>query len=134
MNQEMSVSLWGTLKKIAEDCEEAIKPNSCILEETKEGTAYHFMVPNNSRRQIIAWGHLRPGGSNKLGVNEPCVTVHVYAGLLNIIKPPFSNHFYPKANYGKKGKGEVQFAIRKVGDENYRLALKALIETSKKLI
>lgn len=131
MNEELFTVLWGILKRLSEDCEKAIQPGQCILESTRQGSAYHFRVPNRSRRQIVAWGHLRPGGSTVLGISKPCVTVGVYAGSLEIKQPPFSSYYHPNANWGPKGLGEVQAAICEADDTNYRLILKALIQASK---
>jgi len=130
MDQNLFNCLWGILKRLSEDCENAIKPNHCVLELTKGGTAYRFRIPEAPRRHVVAWGHLRPGGSKKRGINEPCVTVGVYAGSLDVKKPPFSNYYCPTGNYGPKGKGEVQAAICGVGDKSYKVILKALIQAS----
>ena len=133
MDRELFDSLWGILTRLAQDCEQAIQPDQCILEETRGGSAYHFRIPKRSGKQVVAWAHLRPGGSTKLGVSKPCVTVGVYAGSLNIKQPPYSNYFHPNANYVKNGPGEIQAAICKVNDDNYRLILKAIVEAAKAL-
>jgi len=131
MDQNLFNHLWGILKRLSEDCEGAITPNQCILELTKESATYRFRIPQAPRRHIVAWGHLRPSGSKKRGVNKPCVTVGVYAGSLDIKHPPFSNYYNPTGNWGSKGMGEVQAAICGVGDTSYQLILRALIQASK---
>jgi len=131
MDQHLFNHLYEILKRLSDDCEDAIKPNQCILELTKESTTYRFRIPEAPRRHVVAWGHLRPSGSKKRGVNKPCVTVGVYAGSLDIKQPPFSSYYNPTASWGSKGMGEVQAVISEVGDTSYQLILKALIQASK---
>jgi len=131
MDQNLFNHLWGILTRLSEDCENAIKPNHCVLELTRESTTYRFRIPEAPKRHVVAWGHLRPGGSKKRGIDKPCVTVGVYAGSLDVRKPPFSNYYNPTGNWGPKGMGEVQAAICEVGDTNYKIILQALIQASK---
>jgi hypothetical protein len=134
MTQQKLLDLWGILNDLSVDCQKAIKPESCVLENTPQSSAFHFRVPNRSRRKIIAWGHLRPSSCRRLGANTSCATIGIYAGLLDINQPEFQDHYFPKASWGANGKGEIQFAIQEIGDSNYKLALKALTQAAKNVL
>ena len=131
MDQNLFNHLYGMLARLSEDCEAAIKPSQCMLEETRERKGFHFRIPEAPRKHVVAWGHLRPGGSRKRGVNKPCVTVGVYAGSLDVKQPPFSNYYNPAGNYSSKGMGEIQAPISETGETSYQIILKALIQASR---
>ena len=134
-NEGLRILLLGILADLAEQTGRAVKPTECILEQTRGATAYHLRVPGRSSRQVIAQAHLRPEGSRTLGVGgEPCVVVRVYAQFLDVTRPPLSEHFYPTASYGVQGTGELQVAIRRMGDESFQIALAALTQAARAVI
>lgn len=133
MTQSMFNQLYPILVDLSADCQHSIEPNQVILELTKEGSRYHFRVPNSSRKQIIGFGNFRLSRSDKFNKNQPCAIVSISAVLLNDQDPQYIKNHHSNASYGRPH-GEVAVAVCQVGDNDYKLALKALIEAANNLL
>lgn len=129
MVQEIFVQLYRILERLAADCEQTITTKKVVLELAREGSKYHFKIPNPSRKQVIAWSNLRVSRSPKFNKDEPCVIVGVDASLLNDKDSVYIKHYQVNANYGRRI-GLVQVAVSDTDSQEYKLVLKALIEAA----
>ena len=133
MNHAIRANFLNILEQLGQDCQQAIgHPVNFGL--TPGGTTHHYMVPNPSKKQLIAWGGYRTSGAFKYGKNRPCAVVAVDASLLRYSDPAYVGYYIPRAQWGRHNRGEVHIAICQIGDADYALALGALTEAAESLL
>jgi hypothetical protein len=134
MSQVLQNQLVGIMQKLAADCQSAIAPRQVKFTQTPGQSEYHFLVPNPSRKQLIAWGNYRTRRSSKYGKNQPCAIVAADACLLNYKDPVYIKYYIPKAQWSQPNRGEVHIAVCQIGDSDYALALRVLTEAARNLL
>jgi hypothetical protein len=84
---------------------------------------FHFRVPQGNTKKVVAWMNFRKTQNRaKLGIRGDLI--------LKSNSVTMSMIFKPNANYKSEkdgGIGEWTIALTKIADENYKIALSALI-------
>ena len=132
MSQTVRAYLDSVLEKLAQECDQAIG-QQVEVKATSGGSGYRFVVPNASGKENIAWGACRTRHSRVRGKHRPCAIVYLDACLL-CYKDPDYIKYYCDGQYGQRDRGQVEIAICQIGDADYSLALRALIEAARNLL
>jgi len=129
--------LFEILRNLAADVTIDISPYACIIEATKEGTAFHFRIPRG-KPTVIAFEHIKKIGRRADVPRRPCVTVGIRGDLLTGSSVSGSGFdCKPNASYRSArdgGPGEWQIAVYETGDTHYRQAVRALAAAARECL
>lgn len=132
MNQAIRHRLVGILDSLARSWQNAVAPCNARFELTPRQYGYRYVVPDRPGKQGIAFADYFVRCSPTHNKNEPCAIIAVDASLLNDKDAAYKLSYFPKANWGNTG--EVHIAVCRIGDSDYRLALRALVEATRSLL